>query len=41
MVNLCDNETRQYLGTITQDPLRFFSDNLKEESLTNADYYIN
>ncbi len=38
-MNLCDNEARQYRGRITH--LQFLIDHLEEESLTNADYYIN
>lgn len=40
-MNLCDNKTRQYLGRITNHDLQFLIDDLKEESLTDADYDIN
>jgi hypothetical protein len=40
VVKLYDNNTGQYLGRIDDDQLRFLTDNLEEESLTDADYYI-
>ena len=41
MVKLYDKNTGQYLGRIDDDQLQFLMDNLEEESLTDADYYIN
>jgi hypothetical protein len=36
-----DKNSGQYLGRIDDDQLGFLMDNLEEESLTDADYYIN
>ncbi len=41
MVKLYIKGTGQYLGRIDDDQLRFLIDNLEEESLTDADYYLN
>jgi hypothetical protein len=41
MVKLYDKRTGQYLGRIDDDQLRFLIDHLEEESLTDADYYVN
>jgi hypothetical protein len=41
LVKLYDKSSGQYLGRIDDDQLRFLMDNLEEESLTDADYYIN
>jgi hypothetical protein len=41
MVKLYDKNTGQYLGRIDDDQLQFLMDNLEEESLADADYYIN
>ncbi len=41
MIKLYDKNTGQYLGRVTDDDLQFLVENLEEESLTDADYYIN
>lgn len=41
MVRLYDKATGRYLGAVTEEELQFLIDNLEEESLTDADYYIN
>ncbi len=41
MFKLYEKGTGQYLGRIEDDQLRFLMNNLEEESLTDADYYLN
>jgi len=41
MIDLRDKETKQSLGTITEEQLQFLSSQLEEESETDHDYYIN
>ena len=41
MIELRDKETKQTLGTITEDQLQFLNSQLEEESETDHDYYIN
>lgn len=41
MIELRDKETKQSLGTITEEQLQFLNSQLEEESETDHDYYIN
>ena len=41
MIQLNDKETGAFIGTITEDNLRFLIDQLEEESEEDQDYYIN
>ena len=41
MIQLHDKETGAWIGTITEENLRFLIDQLEEESRTDQDYYIN
>jgi hypothetical protein len=41
MIELRDKEKETSLGNITEDQLQFLIDQLEEESLDDADYYIN
>jgi len=41
MIQLYDNETGAPLGAITEEQLRFLTDQLEEESPEDRDYYIN
>ena len=41
MVKLYDKKTGQYLGRISEEELQFSIENLEEESVTDADYYLN
>jgi processive 1,2-diacylglycerol beta-glucosyltransferase len=41
MIQLYDAESGAEIGTITEDHLRFLTDQLEEESADDQDYYIN
>ncbi len=41
MIQLYDNETGAPLGAITEEQLRFLTDQLEEESPEDRDYYLN
>ena len=41
MIHLFDDETGAPVGTITEDQLRYLTDQLEEESAEDTDYYIN
>lgn len=41
MIQLFDAESGAELGTITEEQLRFLTDQLEEESADDQDYYIN
>jgi hypothetical protein len=41
MIHLFDNETGAPVGTISEDQLRYLTDQLEEESPDDTDYYIN
>jgi hypothetical protein len=41
MIRLIDKSTGKLLGRITEEDLQFLMDNLEEEDLSDADYYIN
>lgn len=41
MIELRDKDTKQSLGTITEEQLQFLLDQLEEESSDDHDYYIN
>ena len=41
MIQLHDNESGAWLGTITEEQLQFLKDQLEEESSADQDYYIN
>ncbi len=41
MIEIRNKETRELLGTITEEQLKFLIDNLEEEGLEDQDYYIN
>ena len=40
MIKLYNNESGESLGTLTEEHLKFLSDQLEEESETDTDYYI-
>ena len=40
LIQLRDKDTKQLLGTIGDDDLRFLIDELEEESPTDQDYYF-
>ncbi len=41
MIRVYNNDTKVYIGEITDDQLRFLIDKLEEESLEDQDYYLN
>ncbi|GEM87016.1 galactosyldiacylglycerol synthase [Meiothermus granaticius] len=41
MVQLFNADTREHLGEISEDQLRFLEEQMEEESLDDHDYYIN
>ncbi len=41
MAQVFDKDTGESIGTITEDQLQFFIDQMEEESDTDQDYYIN
>ena len=41
MVNLYDSATGALIGTISDEDLTFMQSDLEEESIEDADYYIN
>ena len=41
MVNLYDSATGALIGTISDEDLKFMQSDLEEESIEDADYYIN
>jgi processive 1,2-diacylglycerol beta-glucosyltransferase len=41
MVNLYNAQTGAFIGTISDEDLRFLQADLEEESLEDTDYYIN
>jgi processive 1,2-diacylglycerol beta-glucosyltransferase len=41
MIKLRDKETGNDLGVLTEEQLRYLTDNLEEEFLEDTDYYVN
>lgn len=41
MIQLHDKDTGTWIGTITEDNLKYLIDQLEEESREDKDYYIN
>lgn len=41
MIDLRDKETGNSLGSISEEQLKFLTDQLEEESESDRDYYIN
>jgi processive 1,2-diacylglycerol beta-glucosyltransferase len=41
MVNLYNSATGELLGTISEEDLKLMQSDLEEESIEDADYYIN
>lgn len=41
MIQIHDKDTGSWLGTLTEDNLKFLIDQLEEESGEDQDYYIN
>jgi hypothetical protein len=41
MVELRDKETKRPVGSISEEQLRFLTEQLEEESATDRDYYLN